>query len=90
MGPRLRLSVSNGHAYPPTSQIQVNTGQPTPIDTGSFKGDVTFWIKDYKGEESGEKEDEYFGKVKERGEKRNLTYAIIMRGEPARQIRVDV
>ena len=78
MAPKLRISVSRDTAYPPTHPIEINTTTPTKIKTEGFEGEIRVWIKGYNGDANdGE---EYFDHVHERGEKRNLTYAISLRG----------
>ncbi|ORX35601.1 hypothetical protein BD324DRAFT_630814 [Kockovaella imperatae] len=79
MAPKLHITVSDGSSYPPTRSIQVNTAKSTHIKTPGFEGEVRVWIKGFNGDE-GDDEELYFGHYKERGEKRDLTYAISIRG----------
>jgi hypothetical protein len=75
MAPSLRVLVSTSSAYPPTVPISVNSPTPTPIDTGSFSGEISVWVKDFHGDNVGGDGSPYFGK------RSTMTYAIVVRGK---------
>ncbi len=74
MAPKLRVLVSSSSAYPPTTECTVNSPTPTPIKTDSFEGDISVWIKDFTGDNSGGDGHEYFDK------RPGMTYGIVVRG----------
>lgn len=77
MAPKLRVVISSpSSSYPPHQPIDVNSPTPTPLETPSFKGEISVWIKGYEGDHKGGEGDEYF---KEEG-REGMTYAIVIRG----------
>lgn len=77
MAPKLRVVISSSSsAYPPHQPIDVNSPTPTPLETSSFKGEISVWIKGYEGDHKGGEGDEYFGQEGREG----MTYAIVIRG----------
>jgi hypothetical protein len=77
MAPKLRVVISSSSsAYPPHQPIDVNSPKPTPLETSSFKGEISVWIKGYEGDHKGGEGDEYFGQEGREG----MTYAIVIRG----------
>ena len=75
MAPQLRVLVSTTSAYPPTTDLAVNSTTPTPINTPNFKGEISVYIKDFNGENKGGDGSEYFGV------RQSMTYGIVVRGE---------
>jgi hypothetical protein len=77
MAPKLRVVISSSSsAYPPHQPIDVNSPKPTPLETSSFKGEISVWIKGYEGDHKGGEGDEYFGQEGREG----MTYAIVIKG----------
>ena len=77
MAPKLRVVISSSSsAYPPHQPIDVNSPKPTPLETPSFKGEISVWIKGYEGDHKGGEGDEYFGEEGREG----MTYAIVIKG----------
>ena len=77
MAPKLRVVISSTSSpYPPHQPIDVNSPTPTPLETSSFKGEISVWIKGYEGDHKGGDGDEYFGQESREG----MTYAIVIRG----------
>ncbi|KAJ9095829.1 hypothetical protein QFC19_007445 [Naganishia cerealis] len=78
MAPVLKILHPEGDAaYPPVEPVHVNSTTPVPITTNAFDGEMSVWVKDYRGLQKKGDGMEYFG---ERG-RESMTYGIVVRGQ---------
>nr|XP_031859460.1 uncharacterized protein CI109_005106 [Kwoniella shandongensis]KAA5526532.1 hypothetical protein CI109_005106 [Kwoniella shandongensis] len=86
MTPKLRVLIpsKSGKGYPPLTPCPVNSTEPTPLETDSFKGNIWVFVKGYSGDEKRGEGEGYFGK--ERG---GMTYGIVVKGRFLRDVGGD-
>ncbi|KAJ9095212.1 hypothetical protein QFC19_007667 [Naganishia cerealis] len=78
MAPVLKILHPEGDAaYPPVEPVHVNSTTPVPITTNAFDGEMSVWVKDYRGLQKKGDGMEYFG---ERG-RESMTYGIVVRDD---------
>lgn len=73
MTPKLRVLISTGQAYPPSTICHVN-GEPVSVKNDKFEGKIAVYVKHFEGEGKAGDGDQYFGK------RQDMTYGIVVRG----------